>query len=995
MSDLTTLSNTVNTNKSAADQTASDLSTLTATVGTNLTNTNTALAGKADATATTTALNTLTSNLNTTNSNLSTVTSDLGTLTTTVGTNLTNTNTALAGKEDLSNKSTNVVTDGGSNTKYPGVKAIKDYVDATVGSATPDATATATGKIQLSGDLGGTATSPTVPGLANKADATATTNALNTLTTNLGTTNTNLNTVTNNLASLTTLVGTKADAAATTTSLNALLVKANNLSDLTNAGNARTNLGLGTAATSAITDFASASHIHANATTSVPGFMSATDKTKLDGLSNFTLPTADANTLGAVKIGAGITNTAGVISVSTNYEAPITAGTTSQYWRGDKSWQALNASSVGLGNVDNTSDANKPISTLTQTALNLKEDASNKSNAAIGTSTTLFPTQNAVKTYVDAQVLAGATPSATTTALGKIQLAGDLTGTATVPVVAAGAIDNSKISATAAIVDSKLATISTSGKVLNSATTATNFNTTNAIVARDASGNFSAGTITATLSGNATSATTATNLSNGTAGSIPYQTAAGSTSMSLGSVTNGQVLTLQSGVPTWATPSSSGTVTNVSALTLGTAGTDINSTVATSTSTPVITLNIPDASSTARGVINTGAQIFAGVKTHTSSLTGSLGADITGGAINLNASSNFNTNINSGSSTGIVSIGNSATTGLNFATGSAVNAVTTLGTSGSQVFASSTTGADKIAILPQSTTTTNSFTGSITSEDLTSARTWTLSDVSGTIALLNNNSTQFNPSTFTTTTAQAAISKAAAGTTSTPILGNITGTSQVTGTFIVPSGVKYITLEVVGGSGGGGGSGYVSSGGTARVSGAGGGGGGGEFAGEVYKVNGGDIVTYSIGYSGAGGAGGIATSTSATAGTAGGSTSVFINGTQVLWAKGGGGGAQGNNAQNPTNNAQCGIGGAAGTTASNASINHSNGIAGLPVSASATATAGTGGNAGAILTTFGAISVGGAGGAGVSANSNTNGNAGNAGSPGAIVISYSGGGFAN
>ena len=44
-------------------------------------------------------------------------------------------------------------------------------------------------------------------------------------------------------------------------------------------------------------------------------------------------------------------------------EDTITAGTTSQYWRGDKSWQTLNKSAVGLGNVDNTSDANKPVST--------------------------------------------------------------------------------------------------------------------------------------------------------------------------------------------------------------------------------------------------------------------------------------------------------------------------------------------------------------------------------------------------------------------------------------------------------------------------------------------------------------------------------------------------------------------------------------------------------------------------------------------------------
>jgi hypothetical protein len=53
-------------------------------------------------------------------------------------------------------------------------------------------------------------------------------------------------------------------------------------------------------------------------------------------------------------------------------EPAIAAGTTSQYWRGDKSWQTLDKIAVGLGNVDNTSDLNKPISTATQTALNAK-----------------------------------------------------------------------------------------------------------------------------------------------------------------------------------------------------------------------------------------------------------------------------------------------------------------------------------------------------------------------------------------------------------------------------------------------------------------------------------------------------------------------------------------------------------------------------------------------------------------------------------------------
>ena len=35
-------------------------------------------------------------------------------------------------------------------------------------------------------------------------------------------------------------------------------------------------------------------------------------------------------------------------------EPTISAGTTGQYWRGDKSWQTLNSTAVGLGNVENT-----------------------------------------------------------------------------------------------------------------------------------------------------------------------------------------------------------------------------------------------------------------------------------------------------------------------------------------------------------------------------------------------------------------------------------------------------------------------------------------------------------------------------------------------------------------------------------------------------------------------------------------------------------------
>lgn len=40
-------------------------------------------------------------------------------------------------------------------------------------------------------------------------------------------------------------------------------------------------------------------------------------------------------------------------------ENTITAGTTTQYYRGDKTFQTLDKTAVGLGNVDNTADANK------------------------------------------------------------------------------------------------------------------------------------------------------------------------------------------------------------------------------------------------------------------------------------------------------------------------------------------------------------------------------------------------------------------------------------------------------------------------------------------------------------------------------------------------------------------------------------------------------------------------------------------------------------
>jgi hypothetical protein len=61
------------------------------------------------------------------------------------------------------------------------------------------------------------------------------------------------------------------------------------------------------------------------------------------------------------------------------HDVDITSPATNHvlYYAADGLWKnkALAKGDVGLGNVDNTSDANKPVSTATQTALNAKEDS--------------------------------------------------------------------------------------------------------------------------------------------------------------------------------------------------------------------------------------------------------------------------------------------------------------------------------------------------------------------------------------------------------------------------------------------------------------------------------------------------------------------------------------------------------------------------------------------------------------------------------------------
>ena len=60
-------------------------------------------------------------------------------------------------------------------------------------------------------------------------------------------------------------------------------------------------------------------------------------------------------------------NATAISNLDTDKQDEIVAGTTSEYFRGDKTFQELNKTVVGLPNVDNTSDEDKPVSTAQNT----------------------------------------------------------------------------------------------------------------------------------------------------------------------------------------------------------------------------------------------------------------------------------------------------------------------------------------------------------------------------------------------------------------------------------------------------------------------------------------------------------------------------------------------------------------------------------------------------------------------------------------------------
>jgi hypothetical protein len=158
----------------------------------------------------------------------------------------------------------------------------------------------------------------------------------------------------------------------------------NDLSDLADTTTARINLGLGTAATTNATDYATATQGE----------------------------TADT----ALQTASNLTDLADTATARTN---------------------------LGLANVDNTTDLLKPVSTATQTELDSKENTRNKSTSvAIDASSDVkFPSVKSVKTYVDSAISNANTTNANligpVTSSGNTTSVGSQTGTGSTFVMSA------------------------------------------------------------------------------------------------------------------------------------------------------------------------------------------------------------------------------------------------------------------------------------------------------------------------------------------------------------------------------------------------------------------------------------------------------------------------------------------------------------------------------------------------------------------------------
>ena len=163
---------------------------------------------------------------------------------------------------------------------------------------------------------------------------------------------------------------------------------------------------------------------------------------------------------------------------------------------------------------------------------------------------------------------------------------------------------------------------------------ATDANTASKVVARDASGNFSAGTITAALSGNATSAT---NVAGGAANRIVFNTGSGATSFVVAPTASGQVLSWNGSAFAYVAGTISGVAlgSNLNSLT---AGTYLTGTAYNGSGAQTWTVDATSANTVSKVVARDGSGNFA-AGTITAALSGNATTATTAGTITGQANS--------------------------------------------------------------------------------------------------------------------------------------------------------------------------------------------------------------------------------------------------------------------------------------------------------------------------------------------------------------------
>ena len=432
------------------------------------------------------------------------------------------------------------------------------FVSASTLAAVPDATSLLKGKIKLTNDLGGTADAPTVNSVGGVSSSTisnfdtrinATTTSITANTTSINTLNTN---VASNTSSITSLISNSVPYTGATTGVNL------GAYDLTVNG---LTIGIGAATISTTNNTAFGYNVLASNTTGINNIANGNNA-------------LNKNTIGSNNLSLGgnnlSNNTTGSNNTSLGFYA--LAGNTTGYYNTANGGNALAVNSTGyyntgigrkalynntignhntaIGNMANVGSSNlenataigdSAIVTASNTIQLGNINVTNvKTSGTLTAGAVTYPTTHGISGQVLSTTGSGtltwtttAAPSdASSSAKGIVQLAGDLGGTSSSPTVnSIGGVSASTI-----------------GTINTTVTAATNNNTVSTIVKRDASGNFSAGTITASLSGNVTgslngnasTATTATTAGNITATSNSTLVTI-STLSAVGTITSGTI----------------------------------------------------------------------------------------------------------------------------------------------------------------------------------------------------------------------------------------------------------------------------------------------------------------------------------------------------------------------------------------------------------------------------------------------------------------------